>query len=64
MNIIKQIISKFKEEATVTPQVLMDMQGMRERNEKRMNQVKKEMGDKWILADCHKKTKLDEPRPV
>lgn len=64
MDMITKLIDMFKKDATVTPQVLMDMQGMRERNEKRMNQVKKEMGDKWILADCHKKTKLDEPRPV
>ena len=64
MDMITKLIDMFKKDATVTPQVLMDMQGMRERNEKRMSQVKKEMGDKWILADCHKKTKLDEPRPV
>ena len=43
---------------------LLVMAGMRERNEARMEQIKREMGDKYILADCHKKSRLDTPRPV
>ena len=44
MNIIKQIINKFKKEATVTPQMLLQMDGMAERNAKRIEAIKKEMG--------------------
>ena len=64
MDVITKLIEMFKKEATVTPQVLMDMDGMRQRNEARIEQIKKEMGDKYILAECHKKSRLDNPRPV
>lgn len=64
MNIIKQIISKFKEEATVTPQMLLQMDGLAERNAARMEAIKKEMGATYILHPSHKKSRLDEPRPV
>ena len=64
MDVITKLIDMFKKQSTVTPQVLMDMEGMRERNEARIEAIKREMGDKYILADCHKKTRLDIPRPV
>jgi hypothetical protein len=64
MDVITKLIEMFKREATVTPQVLMDMEGMRQRNEQRIKQIKQEMGDKYILAECHKKSRLDNPRPV
>lgn len=64
MNIIKQIINKFKKEATVTPQMLLQMDGMAERNVARIEAIKKEMGDKYILAECHKKCRLEVARPV
>lgn len=43
---------------------LLNQAGMRERNEARMAKIKEEMGDKWILHPSHKKSRLDEPRPV
>jgi hypothetical protein len=56
------IIRKFVKQPEST--VSFDLDGMRQRNEQRIAQIKAEMGDKWILADCHKKTRLDTPRPV
>ena len=64
MDAITKLIDMFKKQSTVTPQVLMDMDGMRQRNEARIEQIKKEMGDKYILHSSHNKTRLDTPRPV
>jgi len=61
---IKQIIARFKQEETVTPQLLLCMEGMRERNEARIEAIKAEMGTKYILHPSHTKTKLEAPRPV
>ena len=61
---LKAIIDRFKKEVEVTPQLLLQMEGMRERNEARMEKIKQEMGEKWILHPSHMKYKLDEPRPV
>ena len=47
-----------------TPQILMGMEGMAERNAARIAQIKAEMGEKYILHKSHMKSKLDEPRPV
>ena len=64
MNIIKQIINKFKKEATVTPQMLLQMDGMAERNAKRIEAIKQEMGELYILHPSHKKSRLEVVRPV
>lgn len=64
MDAITKLIDMFKKQSTVTPQVLMDMDGMRQRNEARIEQIKLEMGDKYILHPSHNKTRLDNPRPV
>ena len=64
MNIIKQIINKFKKEATVTPQMLLQMDGMAERNAKRIEAIKKEMGATYILHPSHRKSRLEVARPV
>ena len=61
---IHQIIERFKKEATPTPQMLLQMEGMAERNAARIEAIKKEMGEKYILHPFHMKSKLDEPRPV
>lgn len=61
---IRQIINRFKKEATVTPQILLGMEGMAERNAARIAKIKEEMGELYILHPNHKKTRLDEPRPV
>ena len=61
---IRQIIERFKKDATPTPQILLGMEGMAERNAARIAKIKAEMGEKYILHPNHKKTRLDEPRPV
>lgn len=61
---IRSIIQKFYKESEVTPQLLLQMEGMRERNEARIEAIKEEMGTKYILHPSHKKYRLDEPRPV
>lgn len=43
---------------------LVQIAGMAERNKKRMEEIKAEMGEKYILHPCHNKSRLDEPRPV
>jgi len=40
------------------------MEGMAERNAKRLQAIKEEKGEKWILHPRHKKERLSEPRPV
>lgn len=64
MDILTTLIDMFKKEAVVTPQMLLDMDGMRERNQARIEQIKQEMGEKYILHPAHKKSRLDNPRPV
>lgn len=64
MNIIKQIINKFKKEATVTPQMLLQMDGMSERNVARIEAIKQEMGEKYAHAKINYVERLKEPRPV
>ena len=61
---IRNIIEKFQKDSGVTPQLLLQMEGMRERNEARIEAIKQEMGEKYILHPSHTKYKLDEPRPV
>ena len=51
-------------ESDVNAYQLLDMDGMRERNEQRIAQIKAEMGEKYILHPSHKCGKLDTPRPV
>lgn len=61
---IRQIIARFKQESSVTPHLLLQMEGMAERNAARIEAIKKEMGEKYILHPSHMKSKLNEPRPV
>ena len=61
---IRQIIERFKKESTPTPHLLLQMEGMAERNAARIEAIKKEMGEKYILHPSHMKSKLNEPRPV
>ena len=61
---IRQIIARFMREEEPTPQLLLAMEGMRERNEARIEAIKREMGEQYILHPVHTKSKLNEPRPV
>ena len=58
------IIRKLVKQPEATPAILQNMEGMRERNEARIEQIKREMGEKYILHPSHTKSKLNEPRPV
>ena len=64
MNIIKKIISAFKQEPEVSPYELLGMEGLSARNEARLAKIKEDMGEKYILHKSHMKSRLDEPRPV
>ena len=60
-DIIRKLV---KPPVEATPQMLMQMEGMAERNAKRIAKIKEEMGTKYILHPSHIKSRLDEPRPV
>ena len=61
---LRKLIEKFHKSADVTPQLLLQMDGMRERNEARIQAIKQEMGENYILHPVHVKRRLEEPRPV
>lgn len=60
-DIIRKLV---KTPVQTTPQILMGMEGMQERNAARIAKIKEEMGTRYILHPSHMKSKLDEPRPV
>lgn len=61
---LTDIIRKFAKQQEVSPVDIMQMAGMRQRNEQRIAKIKAEMGTSYILHPSHKKSKLDAPRPV
>ena len=63
---IRNIIEKFKTETNAQFYADLEQESMnrRARNEARMEKIKQEMGEKWILHPSRMKHKLDEPRPV
>ena len=61
-DVIRKLVKPIKSD--VNAYQLLDMDGMRERNEARIARIKAEMGEKYILHPAHKKSKLDAPRPV
>lgn len=63
---IKDIIMLFRRNRVEAPtaDMLAIQAGMAERNAKRLAKIKEEMGEKWILHPNHRKSRLDEPRPV
>ena len=60
--LLKKLLQEQQEQAVV--ELLKNMEGMAERNAKRMAAIKEEMGTKYILHPSHTRGKLDEPRPV
>ena len=58
------VIRKLVKPQEVNAHELLDMDGMRERNEQRIARIKTEMGEKYILHPSHKCGKLNTPRPV
>ena len=63
---IRELIEMFKKETNEAFYANLEQESMnrRARNEARMEKIKQEMGEKWILHPSHMKHKLDEPRPV
>ena len=63
---IKQLIERFKNNVNqeLHDKLEAESAARRKRNEERMEKIKAEMGERWILHPSHTKTKLDEPRPV
>ena len=63
---IKQIIAKFKQEVNqdLLAKVEAESAARRKRNEERIEKIKAEMGEKYILHPSHTRGRLDEPRPV
>ena len=61
---LTNIIRNLVKQPEVSPVDIMQMAGMRERNEARIAKIKAEMGASYILHPSHKKSKLDAPRPV
>lgn len=55
----------FKRKSSPVPlDMLKELEGLAERNAARINQIKKEMGESYILHPSNTKTRLKEPRPV
>ena len=66
MDIITKLIDMFKTDSDADLNAKLEQESAlrRQRNEERMETIKREMGEKWILHPSHKKSRLDEPRPV
>ena len=63
---IKQIIERFKNNVNqeLHDKLEAESAARRKRNVERMEKIKAEMGEKYILHPNHKRGRLDEPRPV
>ena len=63
---IKQLIERFKNNVNqeLHDKLEAESAARRKRNEARIEKIKAEMGEKYILHPSHMKHKLDEPRPV
>lgn len=59
IDIIRKLIKQPEPNVAV-----FDLEGIRQRNEQRIAQIKADMGEKYILHPSHNKTRLDTPRPV
>lgn len=64
MSFLDQLISKFKQLPDTNPDLDREISERQERMRQRMEAIKQEMGEKYILHPNHKKTRLDSPRPV
>lgn len=61
---IRQIIDRFKKQATPNVNMLADLAELQKRNAKRIESIKQEMGNKWLHHPDNMKQRLNEPRPV
>ena len=63
---IRELIQKIKQETNEAfyAKLEAESKARAQRNADRIEQIKQDMGEKWVLHPSHKKGKLDEPRPV
>ena len=61
-NLFKKLFSKQQESASC--EALLELDAIRQRNEKRMAAIKESMGELYILHPSHKKSRLEIARPV
>lgn len=61
---LQNFIALFRKQTVQQTPMLDIMQGMAERNEQRLQAIKEEMGERWILHPSHRKERLQDPRPV
>ncbi len=64
--IITKLLEMFKQETNEAfyAKLEAESKARAQRNADRIEQIKQDMGEKWVLHPSHKKGKLDEPRPV
>ena len=58
MDIIRKLVKQ------PAPVISVDLDAMRQRNQERIEAIKRDMGEKYILHPSHNKSRLDTPRPV
>ena len=61
-NLFKKLFSRQQESALC--EALLELDAIRQRNEKRMAAIKESMGELYILHPSHKKSRLEIARPV
>ena len=61
-NLFKKLFTKQQE--TTPRKALLELDAIRERNEKRMAEIKESMGELYVLHPIHKKSRLEIARPV
>jgi hypothetical protein len=63
---IKKLIEMFKQQTNsdLMDKLEAESRARAKRNAERIEKIKTEMGEKYIMHPSHTKGKLDEPRPV
>lgn len=63
---IRKLIEKFKQQTNdeFYAKLEADSKARAQRNADRIEKIKQEMGELYIMHPSHTKGKLDEPRPV
>ena len=64
IDVLMNLVRSAKRKEQASPTMLLQMEDMAERNRQRIERIKNEMGDKYILHPSHMKSRLEEPRPV
>lgn len=64
MTLFKNLFNRATRNYANAEDIFPTLKGQAERNAERIAEIKQQMGTKWIFADCNKKTRLKEPRPI